>query len=197
MLLFRRFATTAARQNILVFNEASWPSEYLSQAKASCSVHQNFISDEEEQSLLTEIEPHMKRLKVFLMFTANQQCVQYEKHHWDDAIYLYREREQRKWSPQNMATIERITDKSFTDETLRKSSYIHILDLHADGHIKPHIDATRYCGRIVTGVSLLSDSIMRLKHKDNKDSWIIDLLLPRRSLYKIRFGFKTLHSISI
>jgi alkylated DNA repair protein alkB family protein 7 len=149
----------------------------LSQAKASCSVWNDFISEDEEKSLLQEIEPHMKRLK-------------YEKDHWDDAIYLYREREQRNWSPQNIAVIQKIMEKSIPDDIERRSSFIHILDLHEDGHIKPHIDSTRYCGRVVTGLSLLSDSVMRLRHKDHKDSWIIDMYLPRRSLYKIWFVFK-------
>lgn len=61
-LLFRRFASTAAR-NILVKNEASWPSELLSQAQATCSVWPNFITEDEEKSLFAEIEPHLKRLK--------------------------------------------------------------------------------------------------------------------------------------
>jgi hypothetical protein len=34
-------------------------------------------------------------------------------------------------------------EKSFPKEITRRSAYIHILDLHKDGHIKPHIDATR------------------------------------------------------
>lgn len=42
-----------------------------------------------------------------------------------------------------MEIIQRIMDKSFDDESMKRSTYIHILDLHEDGHIRPHIDATR------------------------------------------------------
>lgn len=42
---------------------------------------------------------------------------------------------------------------------------VHILDLHAEGHIRPHIDNERYCGDVISGVSLLSPSVMQLVHK--------------------------------
>jgi DNA-binding transcriptional regulator GbsR (MarR family) len=74
-LIFRRFLSAA--RNVLIFNEAKWSPEILEAARQSCSVCENFITEEEERNLLDEIEPHMKRLK-------------YEKDHWDDAIYLYR-----------------------------------------------------------------------------------------------------------
>lgn len=64
-LVIRRFISTASR-NIFVFNESNWPAQYLSQAKATCSIYENFISEDEENSLLKEVEPHMKRLRVSL-----------------------------------------------------------------------------------------------------------------------------------
>ncbi|KAH7727277.1 Protein Y46G5A.35 [Aphelenchoides avenae] len=127
--------------------------------------------DAEEQQLLQEVEPHMKRLR-------------YEKSHWDDAIHLYREREQTKWKDENIAVIGRIRKESFPADA-KQLSQVHILDLHQEGVIKPHIDSDRYCGEVITGVSLLSDCIMRLRHKDNKDELVVDLLLLRRSLYKL------------
>lgn len=74
-VVFRRFLSTA--RNIFVFNESKWNPEILEAARQSCSVCENFITEEEEKRLLTEVEPHMKRLK-------------YEQAHWDNAIYLYR-----------------------------------------------------------------------------------------------------------
>lgn len=40
--------------------------------------------------------------------------------------------------------------------------YTHVLDLAPDGVIKPHVDSVRYCGTTISGVSLLSDSVMKL-----------------------------------
>ncbi|CAD5215199.1 unnamed protein product [Bursaphelenchus xylophilus] len=117
--------------------------------------------------------------------------LKYEKEHWDDAIYLFRERESKKWNEQNWKVIKRIQEASLPPDAI-KLSYIHILDLAKEGHIKPHIDSIRYCGTTISGVSLLSSCVMRLRHKENKEL-VLDLLLPRRSLYKLsnigRFDF--------
>lgn len=43
----------------------------------------------------------------------------------------------------------------------------------------------QYCGDVITGLSLLSDAVMRLRHKDQKDQLIVDLFLQRRCLYRI------------
>ncbi|KIH46552.1 hypothetical protein ANCDUO_23394, partial [Ancylostoma duodenale] len=120
-------------------NPALWPNELKTAVAAGCRVTPSFITEEEENELLREVEPHMKRLR-------------YEKSHWDDAIHLYREREQRKWSPANEKVIQRIR---------------------------------YYCGDVITGVCLLSDAVMRLRHKDRKDELIVDLMLPRRCLYRM------------
>ncbi|CAI2346909.1 unnamed protein product [Caenorhabditis sp. 36 PRJEB53466] len=101
-----------------------------------------------------------------------------------EAIHLYREREQRKWRDENLAVIARIRSESFGPNA-EHLTYVHILDLHKEGVIKPHIDSIRYCGDVITGVSLLSDAIMRLRHKDRKEELVVDLLMPRRSLYRL------------
>jgi alkylated DNA repair protein alkB family protein 7 len=166
-----RLSLIGLNKLIHIRNIPKWPSNILKDITENCTVIPDFITENEEMSLLKEIEPHMKRLK-------------YEKSHWDDAIYLYREREQRNWNEKNKEVLSRIAKASFPPETIHLS-YIHILDLHKDGHIKPHTDSIRYCGNTITGVSLLSDSVMRLRHKDKKDIYIVDLLLKRRSLYKL------------
>ncbi|CAP27824.1 Protein CBG07885 [Caenorhabditis briggsae] len=156
---------------ILFHNIQKWPAALAEEIVQACYVKKDFITEAEEKSLLTEVEPHMKRLR-------------YEKSHWDDAIHLYREREQRKWRDENLDVISRIRSESFGANT-EHLTYVHILDLHKDGVIKPHIDSIRYCGDVITGVSLLSDAIMRLRHKDQKDELVVDLLMPRRSLYRL------------
>ncbi|WKX96779.1 hypothetical protein Q1695_012879 [Nippostrongylus brasiliensis] len=152
-------------------NAASWPNQLKAAITASCRVTPAFVTEAEESELLKEVEPHMKRLR-------------YEKNHWDDAIHLFREREHRKWSAPNENVIQRIRDASFPPGT-HHLTYVHILDLHEDGVIRPHIDSVRYCGDVITGVCLLSDAVMRLRHKDRKDELIVDMLLPRRCLYRM------------
>lgn len=43
----------------------------------------------------------------------------------------------------------------------------------------------QFCGTTIAGLSLLSDSVMRLVKDGATDEWL-DLLLPRHSLYIIR-----------
>lgn len=43
----------------------------------------------------------------------------------------------------------------------------------------------QFCGSTIAGLSLLSDSVMRLVKEDATDEWL-DLLLPRHSLYILR-----------
>ncbi|XP_032592889.1 alpha-ketoglutarate-dependent dioxygenase alkB homolog 7, mitochondrial isoform X2 [Drosophila grimshawi] len=150
-----------------------------------------FISEAEEKQLHEEIEPYMSRLR-------------YEFDHWDDAIHGFRETERKKWYPQNRELLERVRLLAFNGAIM---PYVHVLDLAADGVIKPHVDSIRYCGNTISGISLLSDSVMRLvrtdakKHQQNgtsteddtayrqqpvtalENNFYADLLLPRRSLY--------------
>ncbi|PAV70966.1 hypothetical protein WR25_20941 [Diploscapter pachys] len=149
--------------------------------EGSIAVVPDFITEEEETTIFNELEPHMKRLR-------------YEKSHWDDAINNYREREQRtKWREENARIVQRIRDFAFPANA-QHLTQVHILDLHEEGVIKPHIDSIRYCGDVIAGVSLLSSSVMRLRHKDSMDELIVDLYLKRRSLYKLsgiaRYDFK-------
>ena len=61
---------------VYVHNVNEWPKILLKSMMESCSVREDFITVEEEKSLLKEIEPHMKRLK-------------YEKSHWDDVSLVF------------------------------------------------------------------------------------------------------------
>jgi alkylated DNA repair protein alkB homolog 7 len=81
--------------------------------------------------------------------------------------------------------------------------------LAEDGHIKPHVDSVRFCGNTIAGLSLLSDSVMRLirttesdeiaakdqssndysrtKFEKDENAFYADVLLKRRSLYIMKY----------
>lgn len=72
----RLCAVWRAGPNFIHFhNGAVWPGEMKKVLKECCTVIPNFISEEEEASLLNEINPHMKRMR-------------YEKSHWDDVCFV-------------------------------------------------------------------------------------------------------------
>ncbi|XP_076396864.1 alpha-ketoglutarate-dependent dioxygenase alkB homolog 7, mitochondrial [Megachile rotundata] len=146
-------------------NVQNWKEEL----KNTMQIFPNFITIEEENSLMKEIESCVKRLR-------------YEQSHWDDAIHAYRETEQSKWNEDNLKIINKIREKAFP-KGMSQIPLIHILDLAPEGWIKPHIDSTRFCGEIIAGLSLLSDSVMRLTLVGNETLYKQDFLLPRRSLY--------------
>lgn len=129
-----------------------WPAEEQQRFIKDLRLHTDFISAEEETQLLAEIEPYMKRLH-------------YEYDHWDDAIHGFRETERKQWYPHNRAVLERVRHTAFDGEIM---PYVHILDLAEEGVIKPHVDSTRYCGNTIAGISLLSDSVMRLVRVDER-----------------------------
>ncbi|XP_069696453.1 alpha-ketoglutarate-dependent dioxygenase alkB homolog 7, mitochondrial-like [Periplaneta americana] len=131
-------------------------------------VVEDFLSEEEEKSLHSEVEPYMKRLR-------------YEFDHWDEAIHGYRETERLHWNTQNTLTLQRVRDMAFAPGK-PQSRLVHVLDLAAKGLIKPHIDNVRFCGNTIAGLSLLSDSVMRMAHEKHKER-VVDILLKRRSLY--------------
>ncbi|XP_017021092.1 alpha-ketoglutarate-dependent dioxygenase alkB homolog 7, mitochondrial [Drosophila kikkawai] len=127
-----------------------WPEEEQQDFRLHMRIITDFISELEEQQLHEEIEPYMSRLR-------------YEFDHWDDAIHGFRETERKKWFPHNREVLERVRQVAFEGAIM---PYVHILDLAADGVIKPHVDSTRYCGTTISGISLLSDSVMRLVRTD-------------------------------
>uniref|UniRef100_A0A1A9VCK6 Alpha-ketoglutarate-dependent dioxygenase AlkB-like domain-containing protein n=1 Tax=Glossina austeni TaxID=7395 RepID=A0A1A9VCK6_GLOAU len=171
----------------------NWPNEEKQCFLQDMRIFINFVNEDEEQQLLNEVEPYMKRLR-------------YEYDHWDDAIHGFRETERKHWYPENRKIIDKIRNTGFADEIM---PFVHVLDLSSEGVIKPHVDSTRYCGNIIAGLSLLTDSVMRLvrideeKYQQNDQSNVqqeyrtqpeqshtllastfhANVLLPRRSLY--------------
>ncbi|XP_020280217.1 alpha-ketoglutarate-dependent dioxygenase alkB homolog 7, mitochondrial-like isoform X1 [Pseudomyrmex gracilis] len=132
-------------------------------------VFPNFISEKEEDILVREVDPYMKRLR-------------YEFSHWDNAIHGYRETEWKNWSDDSSKILDKIRRKAFSPD-MAQLQLVHILDLAAEGWIKPHIDSIRFCGSIIAGLSLMSDSVMRLTMEGHEKEYTECFLLPRRSLY--------------
>ncbi|XP_057673673.1 alpha-ketoglutarate-dependent dioxygenase alkB homolog 7, mitochondrial [Corythoichthys intestinalis] len=130
-----------------------------------------FITEEEEVALLLELEPGLKKKR-------------YEFDHWDDAIHGYRETERLTWGEACQGILARVRSVAFASGSSLLGP-VHVLDLDKTGYIKPHIDSVKFCGSTITGLSLLSDSVMRLVKEDAHSEWL-DLLLPRRSLYILR-----------
>lgn len=111
------------------------------------------------------------------------------------AIHGYRETERLEWKPENRLILDRVRKiafESFKDSSSPKNlddenllAHVHILDMHKDGYIKPHVDSIRFCGNKIAGLCLLSDSIMRFKNVKNPLLYA-NVLLKRRSLYIIK-----------
>lgn len=134
-------------------------------------VRTGFITEEEEGALLRELEPGLKKKR-------------YEFDHWDDAIHGYRETERVRWGEACEDILNRVRAVAFVEGSPLLGP-VHVLDLDKRGYIKPHIDSVKFCGSTIAGLSLLSDSIMRLVKEDDANERL-DLLLPRCSLYILR-----------
>lgn len=148
--------------------------------RESMQIFPDFITTDEETILMQEIDPYMKRLR-------------YEFSHWDDAIHGFRETEKGQWNEANRKILDRVRTKAFAPG-MPQIAYIHVLDLAKEGWIKPHVDSARFCGDIIAGLSLLTDSVMRLRMVDREEECFEDFLLPRRSLYvmsgRARYDYK-------
>ncbi|CAF3579513.1 unnamed protein product, partial [Rotaria sp. Silwood2] len=95
-------------------------------------VFDDYLTDNEYNNFLKEIDGYMKRKR-------------YEYSHWDNAIHGYRESERSEWTQENQQVLSRIRQLAFDDPT-QTLMHVHVLDIAKDGYIKPHIDAIRYCG---------------------------------------------------
>ena len=162
-------------------------------SSSSMLVHEGFISESEESSLMAELSPVLSKLRI-------------ESDHWDAAITGFRETERSSWrDPTNALLIQRIKEFVFPIESkLVPLPHVHVLDLTQDGWIRPHVDAVRFCGPVIAGLSLLSDCVFRLalaspdgtaNHEEGQMA--CDFWLPRRSLYVMRDAarFDFCHSV--
>uniref|UniRef100_A0A8D8Y453 Alpha-ketoglutarate-dependent dioxygenase alkB homolog 7, mitochondrial n=1 Tax=Cacopsylla melanoneura TaxID=428564 RepID=A0A8D8Y453_9HEMI len=138
---------------------------------ANMLVYNDFLSVEDEQSLLQEINQFIKRQR-------------YEYDHWDDAIHGFRETERSKWNEQNSKIIARVQNLAFASD-VTPIQYVHVLDLEEKGYIKAHVDSVRFCGNTIAGLSLVSDSVMKLVDEETKTEEVL-VLLKQRSLYVMK-----------
>lgn len=163
VLLLRRCHSSNAHFNLADQNDAQdknkrfdfhqeWPSDVKNELLQDMILIEDFVTEPEEEKLCEEIQKAMRRMR-------------YQYDHWDNAIHGFREMEKLDWRPENEQVIQRVRNKAFVANVL---PHVHILDLAADGIIKPHVDSSRYCGSTIAGVSLLTDCIMRLKRVDEE-----------------------------
>lgn len=146
----------------------------------------DFVTAEEEQSVLKEVTRALRGRK-------------YQYDHWDGAIEGYKETEKTQWTnSMSLAFINKLRreasvaaatniEEESPNTTPNTIEETHVLDLAADGEIKPHIDSVKFCGDVIAGVSLLSSCVMSMQHQENPAKWI-HALLPRRSLYIMRYS---------
>ncbi|KAL0818647.1 hypothetical protein ABMA28_009070 [Loxostege sticticalis] len=133
----------------------------------------DFVTEEEEASLLAELEPVLKRMR-------------YEFDHWDNAIQGFRETERSNWNEANSKVLARVRDVAFASPAVGEPlPHTHVLDLAAAGFIKPHVDAVRFCGGVIAGLCLASGAVMRLRHEQHQHL-ALDALIDRRCLYIMR-----------
>ena len=187
----RRSSTTAScTPNPDYVNLANAPLNYDN----SAVVYPGYLSEEEGQSLVKEVSKRLKRRR-------------FEDGHWDSVISKYREIELATPVevdsdstidfPQYAQTIQRTRDllQSYVyPQSINPIPWLpcHAIDLSKNGSLDAHVDSVKFSGGIVAGISLLSDSIMRLRPA--KGEWIdndsdesldghVDLYLPKLSLY--------------
>lgn len=158
----------ASNSNIKETNE-DVTKDWKVELRNTMKILPDFITEKEEDVLIEELDPYMKQLR-------------YEYSHWDDAIHGYRETEWKKWSKGSSPILDKVRKEAFPTE-VAQLLLVHILDLAPEGWIKPHVDSVRFCGGIIAGLSLLSDSVMRLTMVGYEKECTECFLLPRRSLY--------------
>lgn len=180
-LQIRHYSSNSSQENCRTLYHGRVP-EYLhfhqetsvetqDAVSSSFVVLRDFVTEEEEETLLREVEPHLKRLH-------------YEHDHWDDAIHGFRETERSKWGKASSKILARLQEYAFPNQG-EKLALMHILDLAKTGVIKPHVDSIRFCGNTICGLCLLSDAVMRLVNVEDKTQ-VVDIMLWRRSLYLMK-----------
>jgi alkylated DNA repair protein alkB family protein 7 len=172
---------------------------------SSAVVYPHFITEAEEKAMIEEAGRRLKRRR-------------FEDGHWDAVIKQYREVELptpddqfprqggvenddiEVYVPPFVKVIEKtrrhLENHHFNEYSSSNDSIrwlpCHAIDLSANGELTAHVDSVKFSGGIVAGLSLLSDSIMRLKpsaeewecnEKVDNSNGYVDLYLPKSSLY--------------
>ncbi|CAB4062492.1 ALKBH7 [Lepeophtheirus salmonis] len=160
-------------KNPLLYSGSKWitDSALKTSFETSFRLIPDFVSQEEESTLLKEVEPYLKRLI-------------YEKDHWDDAIINFRETERKHWNKKNTQSIQKIHTEAFQSGDVIRP-FAHVLDLAPEGYIKPHVDSIKFCGSTIAVLSLLSDCVVRFRLEADPETFV-DSLLPSCSLYILK-----------
>ncbi|XP_059045943.1 alpha-ketoglutarate-dependent dioxygenase alkB homolog 7, mitochondrial [Achroia grisella] len=161
----------------LIYIHPSWKADEEQHLRTAImtdmQVLPDFVTEAEETSLLAELE-NIKKYR----FDMCEWCTQ--------AIQGFRETERSTWSEENALVMSRVRGAAFSSARAGEAlPHVHVLDLAAAGHIRPHVDALRFCGEVIAGISLLSTAVMRLEHAQ-RPQLRLDALLPQRSLYIMR-----------
>ncbi|XP_064899928.1 alpha-ketoglutarate-dependent dioxygenase alkB homolog 7, mitochondrial isoform X4 [Columba livia] len=93
-------------------------------------VRGGFVSAAEAAELLAELEPLLGRRP-------------YQFDHWDGAISGYRETERALRGGAGRALLRRVA--AAFPATRPPLPLVHVLDLHARGHVRPHVDSVKWC----------------------------------------------------
>jgi alkylated DNA repair protein alkB homolog 7 len=176
--LSRRAAATTPifRNNTTTSSLVDWSRAAPSLARDAVRLLPQVITAAEEERLVAELESPLRRRRLM----AN---------HWDSVIEHYREVERRGWEdPENAVVVSRVRALVLRLQGLAPDLPflpVHVIDLAAEGFIKPHVDSVKFSGCFVAGLSLLSPAIMRLRGEDGKapPSSMVRMLLEPRSLY--------------
>ncbi|KAL7545003.1 hypothetical protein ACHAWF_008373 [Thalassiosira exigua] len=186
---------------------------------SSAVVYPDFLTEDEGRSLIKEVSRRLKRRR-------------FEDGHWDSVITGYREVElptpdenhlqqphggvpsSSSENDSAMPMFAKVIQKTrkhlaahhFSRGVCDNVKWLpcHAIDLSADGVLSAHVDSVKFSGEIVACLSLLSDSIMRLRpsskewsddgtESDSSDRvpemgcsdsrGYVDLYLPQLSLY--------------
>ncbi|PVU88991.1 hypothetical protein BB561_005616 [Smittium simulii] len=198
-----RLKTELCDYSLISFSKEFMDSKF-SNLKNDIFIYPEFISEDESNILLEQIEKKIKRY-----------CREgYSKHHFDEKIDKYKEFSSHNWlpayrsmhsrtlnseevinnlknyySPNDLAVIK-ILDKVWS---LFPKSWAwiapHVLDLNTGGNIKAHVDNPDYSGLYVGGISLLSSSVSTFRHISDPNI-CFDVLLPPKSLYFFSNGIR-------
>lgn len=142
------------------------------------SIYPDSISEAAEAALVEEVEVRFSKKR-------------YQRNHWDQVIDNYREFDYpfTDFNAQNRSTLDAIMPllydtlgcKEVQEVYQKLLPDIHVLDIHGEGMMDPHVDNTEFSGGLVAGICLLSDAVMDLIHVEEDEQ--VALYLPRRCFY--------------
>ena len=92
-------------------------------------IKHDYVNEEIETLMMNDLNTRFKRIP-------------YEKDHWDDAIINFREIQNNKFRKHATMVVAQIKNDAFSEDD-KVIQNAHVLDLHEDGYIKPHIDSIR------------------------------------------------------